>query len=78
MGMIPRFDYSIFVDLGSEKPRTYEMIELDEKIRDASKKGVKEFIYLHRSGKPLKDADIGYDQGDLFDTDNCDEGVCHI
>ena len=26
MGVLPRFDYSIFVDTGLEKPRTYQML----------------------------------------------------
>lgn len=32
-GILPRFDYSIFVDTGLEKPRTYEMLVWLEKWR---------------------------------------------
>lgn len=55
-----------------------EIVQLDKNIRDASKMGVREKIYLHRSGKPLDLADLKEGQGDIFENGVCDSGICHI
>jgi len=51
-------------------------IKVDEQIRNSSKRGIKEPIYVHRSCKPLKEIDFSNVQGDLFD-DEC-SGNCMI
>jgi len=49
-------------------------VKIDNAIRDSSKKGVKEPIYLHRSCTPLERVDFG-DQLEMF---MCEEGFCGL
>jgi len=49
-------------------------VKIDEAIRDSSKKGLKEPIYLHRSCTPLERVDFG-DQLEMF---MCEEGFCGL
>ena len=49
-------------------------VKIDEAIRDSSKKGDKEPIYLHRSCTPLERVDFG-DQLEMF---MCEEGFCGL
>jgi len=49
-------------------------IEVDEAIRDSSKRGSDDKMYLHRSLTPLKDVQFA-DQLDLF---FCEEGFCGL
>ncbi len=49
-------------------------VKIDHAIRDSSKKGVKEPIYLHRSCTPLERVDFG-DQLEMF---MCEEGFCGL
>jgi len=51
-------------------------LRVDEAIRDSSKKGASNPIYLHRSCKPLKDIDFDDHMDDLFDNE-CD-GICGL
>lgn len=56
-------------------------VALDERLRDDDvhmlvNKGLDAKLYLHRSAKPLKDADLGESQGSLFDME-C-EGGCGL
>ena len=51
-----------------------QAVKVDEAIRDSSKKGVKEPIYLHRSCTPLERVDFG-DQLEMF---MCEEGFCGL
>jgi hypothetical protein len=53
-----------------------QAVEVDKKIRDSSKRGVKEPIFLHRSCIPVSEIDFENLQGDLFD-DEC-SGNCMI
>jgi len=63
--------------LKENHPESFEdTVAIDRAIRDASKKGVKELIYLHRSLKPLDEVDFG-SQLDLFD-ESCDGGYCGL
>ncbi len=50
-------------------------IEVDRAIRNSSKRGIKEPIYLHRSRLPIEEIEFGL-QGDIFE-DEC-EGYCGI
>jgi hypothetical protein len=52
-----------------------KVIKVDEAIRDSSKRGVKDKLYLHRSLKPIAEAYLQEDQEDLF---MCEEGYCGI
>ena len=50
------------------------LVEVDEAIRDMSKRGKEEPIFIHRSCKPLKDVEF-VDQQELF---MCEEGFCGL
>jgi len=64
-------------DLKKNYPEQFELtVKIDEAIRDSSKKGIKDPIYLHKAKKPLKDIDFESQQ-DLFE-EICDEGYCGI
>lgn len=53
-----------------------EVVDVDNAIRDSSKKGIKSPIYIHRSCKPIDEIDFTDDsQQELF---NCTSGNCHI
>lgn len=57
-------------------PEEWEkIIAVDEAIRDKSKKGLKDKLYLHRSLKPIGEAYLQEDQEELF---MCEEGYCGI
>ena len=49
-------------------------VAVDNAIRDSSKKGVNEKIYLHRSCRPLQDVEFAAQQ-ELF---MCEEGYCGL
>ena len=49
-------------------------VEVDEAIRDSSKRGLNDKMYLHRSLIPLKDIEFA-DQQELF---MCEEGFCGL
>ena len=56
-------------------PNEWEQcIEIDNAIRDCSKQGLKNKMYLHRSLIPLKDIEFA-DQQELF---MCEEGFCGL
>tara|TARA_Y100000310_G_scaffold195391_1_gene195376 strand:+ start:43 stop:819 length:777 start_codon:yes stop_codon:yes gene_type:complete len=50
-------------------------IKVDKAIRDSSKRGVKDQLFLHRSLKPIEEAYLQEDQEELF---MCEEGFCGI
>ena len=52
-----------------------KVIEVDEAIRDSSKRGLKDQLYLHRTLKPINEAYLQEDQEELF---MCEEGYCGI
>lgn len=57
-------------DLKENDPEEFQIaVEVDRQIRDSSKQGVKEPIYLHRSCQPLDEVDFDSDQIDLFDAE---------
>ncbi len=57
-------------------PEEWEkIIAVDKAIRDKSKKGLKDKLYLHRSLKPIDEAYLQEDQEELF---MCEEGHCGI
>ncbi|MEL6558370.1 MAG: hypothetical protein AAFQ94_09310 [Bacteroidota bacterium] len=62
-------------DLKLNHPDEFEKVALlDEAIRDSSKKGVNNPIYLHSECKPLREVDFTKQQYELFT--EC-EGVCN-
>lgn len=67
-------------DMKRNDPESFgAAVEFDEAIRDqgSTLKGMREQQYVHRSGVPLAEADLGDDQtGEMFDV--CDEGFCGV
>jgi len=62
-------------DLKENHPEQWDQcIEVDEAIRDSSKRGLNDKMYLHRSLIPLKDIKFA-DQQELF---MCEEGFCGL
>jgi len=62
-------------DLKEDHPEQWDQcIEVDEAIRDSSKRGLNDKMYLHRSLIPLKDIEFA-DQQELF---MCEEGFCGL
>lgn len=53
-----------------------QAVTLDHQIRNSSRMGVRQPIYLHRSCKPLDEVDLGENQLELFDCE-C-SGVCGV
>ena len=51
-------------------------VKLDQQIRDSSKKGAKQPIYLHKDCVPLSEVNLNEDQLSLF-PEECD-GVCDV
>lgn len=76
----PYHSDSYWRDLKRNEPDLFDKaVEVDEAIRDMSKKGMREPIYLHRSTTPLKDIDFEAQQ-DLFGEgfgNEC-EGYCGL
>jgi len=72
----PYMSNSEWIHIKNNNQLWLKMIELDSTIRNSSKSGVKEKIYLHRSGKPLEIVDLKENQEELFEI--CDSGICHI
>ncbi len=65
-----------WLDLKLNDPEEWNaVVNLDESIRHSSKKGVREPIYLHRSGKPLKEVNLNEDQQSI---DYECEGYCDV
>ena len=57
-------------------PEEWEkVVMVDKAIRDKSKKGMRDKLYLHRSLKPIDEAYLQEDQEELF---MCEEGYCGI
>ena len=52
-----------------------KVLKVDNKIRDLTKKGIKDKLYLHSSRKPIEEAYLQEDQEELF---MCEEGYCGI
>jgi hypothetical protein len=52
------------------------LVHLDEQIRNSTKKGIEQPIFLHRSCQPLKDVDLHENQLDIFISE-C-SGMCGI
>ncbi len=52
-----------------------KVVKVDKKIRNVTKKGLKDKLYLHESRKPIEDAYFQEDQEELF---MCEEGYCGI
>ena len=48
--------------------------QLDEKLRDSTKCGIKEPAYIHKSKKPLRD--VQFDEEDDYQLFNCTSGNC--
>lgn len=62
-------------DLKENHPEQWDQcIEVDEAIRDSSKRGLNDKMYLHKSLIPLKDIEFA-DQQELF---MCEEGFCGL
>ena len=63
--------------LKQRHPDTFKKaIQVDNTIRNSSKKGVREPIFLHRTRKPLDEVDFE-SQLDMFD-ESCDSGYCGL
>ena len=68
-------DYS-WKRLKISHPKEFQkVIDVDNSIRDSSKRGIREPIYLHRSCKPIGEVDFESQQ-DMFD-EQCD-GYCGL
>tara|TARA_R100001594_G_scaffold133191_1_gene173766 strand:- start:1524 stop:2300 length:777 start_codon:yes stop_codon:yes gene_type:complete len=52
-----------------------KVLKVDQAIRDSSKRGLNDKLYLHQSRKPIDEAYLQEDQEDLF---MCEEGYCGI
>ena len=52
-----------------------KVIKVDNAIRESSKRGEDDKLYLHRTLKPIDEAYLHEDQEDLF---MCEEGYCGI
>ena len=64
-------------DLKKNWKESWELaVKIDDAIRDSSKKGLTEPIYLHRSCKPISEIDFGTEQLDMFG-EEC-EGYCGL
>lgn len=62
-------------DLKENHPEQWDQcIKVDEAIRDSSKRGLNDKMYLHKSLIPLKDIEFA-DQQELF---MCEEGFCGL
>ena len=55
-----------------------EAIAVDRQIRNSTKKGDKDKLYIHNSCKPLEEIDFDDGQLELFEGFNCDEGYCGL
>lgn len=53
-----------------------KLVSLDEQIRNSTKKGIEQPIFLHRSCQPLKDAELHENQLDIF-LSEC-SGMCGV
>ena len=63
-------------DIKSNYPEEWKkVLKVDSKIRDLTKKGISDRLYLHASRKPIEDAYLQEDQEELF---MCEEGYCGI
>lgn len=63
-------------DIKNNYPKEWENIKkVDNAIRDSSKRGVTNKLYLHRSLVPIDEAYLQEDQEELF---MCEEGYCGI
>ena len=66
-----------WLDMKKNRPQEWDRaVKLDQQIRDSSKKGVKQPIYLHKDCVPLSEANLNEDQLSLF-PEECD-GVCDV
>ena len=52
-----------------------KVMKVDKAVRDSSKRGLRDQLYLHRTLKPIDEAYLQEDQEDLF---MCEEGYCGI
>lgn len=67
-----------WVELKTSSPTDFdEAVYIDKAIRDSSKKGAANPIYLHGSCKPLDQVDFNEGQGNLF-INGCEEGYCGL
>jgi len=67
-----------YLDMTKEKstPEEWEkIIKVDNSIRDSSKRGLKDKLFLHRTLVPIDEAYLQEDQEELF---MCEEGYCGI
>ena len=55
-----------------------EAVAVDRQIRNSTKKGDKDKLYIHNSCKPLEDIDFDDGQLEMFEGFNCDEGYCGL
>jgi hypothetical protein len=63
-------------EIKSNYPEEWKkVLKVDNKIRDLTKKGIKDKLYLHSSRKPIEEAYLQEDQEELF---MCEEGYCGI
>lgn len=62
-----------------ESPQEFkEAIKIDKSIRNSSKRGIQQPIFLHRSCKPITQVDFAKNNGEtLFSEDEC-SGFCRV
>lgn len=66
-----------WLELKKNNPKEWKkVVRLDERIRNSSQKGIKQPIYLHRSARPLAEANLQENQLELFNAE-C-SGMCGI
>jgi len=67
-----------WLEIKQTEPENFqEAVMLDKKIRNSTKKGVRNPIYLHGSCKPLDEVDFNESQEELFNN-SCDGGYCGL
>tara|TARA_Y100000401_G_scaffold48575_1_gene37759 strand:- start:1676 stop:2521 length:846 start_codon:yes stop_codon:yes gene_type:complete len=75
----PYHSNSYWKEVQRENGKAWEdAIKVDRQIRNSSKKGEKEKLYLHFSCKPLEEIDFEDNQLEMFEGFNCDEGYCGL
>jgi len=68
---------STWKDIKKNDPEEWKaIVKVDNQIRNSTKRGIQQPIFLHRSCKAISEVDFGENQGDLFD--NCDSGYCFL
>ena len=75
----PYHSNKFWAEIQKENGKAWKQaVKADEAIRDSTKRGLNDKLYLHRSCKPLKEIDFEDNQLEMFEGFNCDEGYCGL